>query len=102
MRGQRNLCLTFWPHAPPLARPRDFARDRPPVMPYSPAINPPAPIDENPLQTIWLEVRRGRTRAPRRAVRRQRFLIGAGSNCQLQLGGSDIPILHSILLVDED
>lgn len=51
---------------------------------------------------LWLEVRRGRTRVPRRAVRTRRFLIGAGSNCQLQLGGDDVPILHSILLVDED
>jgi Inner membrane component of T3SS, cytoplasmic domain len=53
-------------------------------------------------QDLWLEVRRGRTRAPHRAVRTRRFLIGAGSNCQLQLGGDDVPILHSILLVDED
>lgn len=51
---------------------------------------------------LWVEVRRGRTRAPRRAVRTERFLIGAGSNCQLQLGGDDIPILHSILLVNEE
>lgn len=51
---------------------------------------------------LWVEVRRGRTRAPKRAVRSERFLIGAGSNCQLQLGGDDIPILHSILLVNED
>jgi hypothetical protein len=51
---------------------------------------------------LWVEVRRGRTRAPRRAVRSERFLIGAGSNCQLQLGGDEIPILHSILLVNED
>lgn len=50
----------------------------------------------------WLEVRRGRTRAPRREIRGRRFLIGAGSNCQLQLGGGDVPILHSILLVEED
>jgi predicted component of type VI protein secretion system len=51
---------------------------------------------------LWLEVRRGRTRARRRPVRSRRFLIGAGSNCQLQLGGEEIPILHSILLVDEE
>lgn len=50
----------------------------------------------------WLEIRRGQTRAPRRDIRGRRFLIGAGSNCQLQLGGADIPILHSILLVEED
>ncbi len=52
--------------------------------------------------TLWLEVRRGLTRARRRPVRSRRFLIGAGSNCQLQLGGEEIPILHSILLIDED
>lgn len=50
----------------------------------------------------WLEVRRGRTRAPRRDINGRRFLIGAGSNCQLQLGGADMPILHSILLIEED
>lgn len=50
----------------------------------------------------WLEIRRGRTRAPRREIRGRRFLIGAGSNCQLQLGGDDMPILHSILLIEED
>jgi predicted component of type VI protein secretion system len=50
----------------------------------------------------WLEVRRGQTRAPKREIRGRRFLIGAGSNCQLQLGGGDVPILHSILLVEED
>jgi predicted component of type VI protein secretion system len=51
---------------------------------------------------LWLEVRRGRTRARRRPVRSRRFLIGAGSNCQLQLGGEEIPILHSILLINEE
>lgn len=50
----------------------------------------------------WLEIRRGRTRAPRREIKGRRFLIGAGSNCQLQLGGGDMPILHSILLIEED
>lgn len=51
---------------------------------------------------LWLEVRRGLTRSRRRPIRSQRFLIGAGSNCQLQLGGEEIPILHSILLVNEE
>ncbi len=55
-----------------------------------------------PVRSLWLEVRRGRTRTPRRPIRSRRFLIGAGSNCQLQLGGEGIPLLHSILLVDED
>ena len=59
-------------------------------------------LSPSPNENLWLEVRRGQTRAPRRIVRTRRFLIGAGSNCQLQLGGDDVPILHSILLVDED
>lgn len=57
--------------------------------------------DNNSLNTMWLEVRRGKTNSPRRPVRSNRFLIGAGSNCQLQLGGDEIPILHSVLLVEE-
>jgi hypothetical protein len=42
-------------------------------------------------------VERGRTAFPDRPVHRDRFLIGAGSNCHLQLGG-DFPILHSIVI----
>ena len=64
---------------------------------------PLAPEETSPgLSAPWLEVRRGRTRAPRREINGRRFLIGAGSNCQLQLGGADMPILHSILLIEED
>ncbi len=48
---------------------------------------------------VWLEVGRGRTRYPRRPVLGDRLLIGAGSNCQLQLGGDAIPFLHSILTI---
>jgi hypothetical protein len=29
-----------------------------------------------------------------------RFLIGAGSNCDLQLGGQGIPVLHSLITLD--
>lgn len=52
------------------------------------------------LPTIWLEIARGRTRYPRRPVLTDRFLIGAGSNCHLQLGGDGIPFLHSLLAID--
>jgi predicted component of type VI protein secretion system len=64
----------------------------------------PAPVESASVSARepWLEVRRGLTRAPRREILGRRFLIGAGSNCQLQLGGGDVPILHSILLVEED
>lgn len=68
-----------------------------------PSLTLTRPADDASINDrMWLEVRRGRTRAPRRPVRTRRFLIGAGSNCQLQLGGDDVPILHSILLIDED
>jgi hypothetical protein len=33
-------------------------------------------------------------------MRGSRFLIGAGSNCDLQLGGTAIPILHSLIVRD--
>ncbi len=44
----------------------------------------------------WLEVRRGRTRFPQRPLALDRFLIGSGTNCHLQLGG-DLPMLHTLL-----
>lgn len=50
--------------------------------------------------TIWVEVARGRTRYPRRPVDGDRFLIGGASNCHLQLGGDNIPFLHSMLQVE--
>ncbi|MEZ6055879.1 MAG: FHA domain-containing protein [Planctomycetaceae bacterium] len=49
---------------------------------------------------VWLEVARGRTRYPRRPVTQSRFLIGAGSNCALQLGGEGVPFLHSMMLTE--
>jgi hypothetical protein len=45
----------------------------------------------------WIEIERGRTKFPRRPFRGERLLIGAGSNCELQLGGPGIPILHSLI-----
>ena len=48
-----------------------------------------------------LTIERGQTRFRQRPVEGDRFLIGAGSNCHLQLGG-DIPILHSIIVPDGD
>ena len=44
-----------------------------------------------------LRIERGRTRFPERLIDEERFLIGAGSNCHLQLGG-EMPILHSIVV----
>ncbi len=53
-----------------------------------------APIEN--LGGDWLEVRRGRTRFPHRPLALDRILIGAGTNCHLQLG-SDLPMLHTLL-----
>lgn len=44
-----------------------------------------------------LIIERGISKFPVRPVIGDRFLIGAGSNCQLQLAG-DIPLLHSIII----
>jgi len=44
-----------------------------------------------------LIIERGISQFPMRPILGERFLIGAGSNCQLQLGG-EIPLLHSIII----
>ena len=49
---------------------------------------------------VQLEVVTGQTNFPLRPVTTGRYLIGAGSNCHLQLGGDGVPFLHSILLVE--
>jgi hypothetical protein len=51
--------------------------------------------------SFLLVVERGQTRFPQRPIIADRFLIGAGSNCQLQLGGT-IPFLHSIIVPEGD
>ena len=53
-----------------------------------------------PYPLLILEICSGRTRFPLRPVRSTRFLIGAGEGCDLQLGGADMPPLHSIVHVD--
>lgn len=49
---------------------------------------------------MWLEIRKGRTGFPLRPISGDRFLIGAGSHCHLQLGGHAMPMLHSLLVID--
>jgi len=44
-----------------------------------------------------IKILRGGTKFPQRPVDHDRYLIGGGSNCHLQLGG-EIAILHSILV----
>lgn len=46
---------------------------------------------------MCLQIERGSTRFPLRTLPSSRFLIGAGTNCHLQLGG-DLPMLHSLLI----
>lgn len=50
---------------------------------------------------VWIEIRRGRTQYPRRPIAADRFLIGAGSSCHLQLGGDNMPFLHSLIVRTE-
>lgn len=49
----------------------------------------------------WLEIVRGKTSFPCRPIRTDRFLIGAGSQCDLQLGGASMPMLHCLILATE-
>src|SRR5690606_2636195 len=49
---------------------------------------------------LSLEIRRGETRHPRRPITSDRFLIGSGPQCDLQLGGDDIPAVHSLVRFD--
>ena len=49
---------------------------------------------------MWLEIRRGKTNFPLRPISGDRFLIGAGSHCHLQLGGEGVPMLHSLLVIE--
>lgn len=56
---------------------------------------------DNTSPSQWsLEITRGQTDFPVRPIDQERFLIGAGSSCDLQLGGGEIPILHSIAEFD--
>ena len=48
------------------------------------------------LAGMCLEIVRGRTQFLRRPLQRERFLIGAGSNCDLQFADS-VPMVHSVL-----
>ncbi len=49
---------------------------------------------------VCLEIRRGRTEKPLRPMLDERFLIGSGADCDLRLGGDDIPPLHSLMHFD--
>jgi hypothetical protein len=53
-------------------------------------------------QKIWLEISRGKSKFRSRPVHQGRFLIGAGSTCHLQLGGDQIPMLHSVIEANDE
>ena len=61
----------------------------------------PTPHEDTPVSQpgMWLEIRRGKTNFPLRPISGDRFLIGAGSHCHLQLGGEHVPMLHSLLVI---
>jgi Inner membrane component of T3SS, cytoplasmic domain len=47
-----------------------------------------------------LEICRGRTEHPLRPIETERFLIGSSPRCDLQLGGAEMPALHSLIVLD--
>ncbi|MFK7778605.1 MAG: hypothetical protein QM501_10925 [Gimesia sp.] len=48
-----------------------------------------------------LEITKGKTEFPVRPIQDSRLTIGAGSCCGLQLGGHDMPILHTVIQIDD-
>lgn len=60
------------------------------------------PITDDLSSLAYLEIQSGQTNFPCRPIDNERFLIGAGSNCQLQLGGDDIPMIHTIISQEAD
>ena len=52
------------------------------------------------LRELALEICRGKTQFPLRPITGERCLIGAGDKCDVRLGGSEIPLLHSLLYQD--
>lgn len=57
-------------------------------------------VSENAEPMLYLEITRGATEFPNRPVYEGVFLIGSGSNCDLQIGGADTPAVHSIVRAD--
>ena len=49
---------------------------------------------------LSFQICRGRTQFPLRPISPHRFLIGSDENCDLRLGGDDIPLLHSLIHFD--
>jgi hypothetical protein len=67
----------------------------------SPFADVSAPAGELP-SGFSIEIRRGRTEFPSRPIARFPFVIGSGDECDLRLGGDQIPAVHSRMFIDED
>lgn len=50
---------------------------------------------------LYLEIIKGSTEFPNRPVYEGVFLIGSGSNCDLRIGGSNTPAVHSVVRADD-
>lgn len=55
-----------------------------------------------PQSDFSIEIHRGRTEFPSRPIGHTPFLIGAGDECDLRLGGDQIPAVHSRFFVEDD
>ncbi len=64
------------------------------------AADPSVPLDRAPR--MILEICRGRTRFPQRPISGPRYFIGSGPGCDLRLGGTDFPALHSLIQTREN
>lgn len=49
-----------------------------------------------------LRILRGKSQYPLRAIDQSQFLIGAGSNCQIQLSAGEIPMIFAVLRLDDE
>ena len=74
------------------------ANDRPELPPTAaePTLQPEC------APRMMLEICRGRTRFPQRPISGPRFFIGSGAGCDLRLGGSDLPAIHSLIQTREN
>ena len=57
-----------------------------------------SPLDSHEYPGPVLKILRGCTEFPIRPIERERFLIGAGSQCSIQLGADGIPIVHTLIV----
>ncbi len=72
--------------------------DRPELPPT--AAEPTLQAERAPR--MMLEICRGRTRFPQRPISGPRYFIGSGAGCDLRLGGSDFPAIHSLIQTREN